>query len=472
MVDNPDVNSDISLSDIFWRLWAGRGVIVLVPLVAIGLAALYVATAALWQNHPVTYLVNLRNIENQHYPNGTAFSPQDLLVPEVLSELRQNFDIPSQAVLREAITVNYDSPVAAGISRRYQQQLAARNLTQAEITALNQSYLEELRAAMRSSLRINVDFRALGVDSSTGLAIARALPDIWTTVYTTKFRIFTDRRIADLAVTRTDEDLSTTASILVAGARAAGIQRGLDLLMNDNRLAMLQTPDGISPADLELELRRFLTSWFNPIRASRFKSGDVVANAYLTELRLDIEEKHQQVKAYDRTLASLREYMRLGQTPPQLAEQQLPIDRNTIQVGETALLEIVQLAEQASFAAFVQDTLRNRQQVLFEISEMMKEQELLAGLDEVVTTSQDFREAAAEQLAVITTHYSGLVAAAANQLRDRGGELYEPTLGPLVAAPSLLSMRSLLIIIVAGLAGGLLAVIGVLSWSSIRPRPS
>lgn len=472
MAENPEVDRDISLSEIFWRLWAGRGIIVLVPLIAIGLAALYVALSILSQSHPVTYLVKLRNIENQHYPNGTAFSPQDLLVPEVLSGLRQRFDIPSEAKLREAITVNYDSPVASGISQSYQRQLSARNLSPAEITALNQSYLEELRAATQSSLRINVDYMALGVDAQTGLAIARALPDTWTTVYTTKFRIFTDRRIADLAVTRTNEDFSTTASILVAGARASGIQQGLDLLLSDNRLAMLQTSEGISPADVELELRRFLTIWFNPIRASRFKSDDVVANAYLTELRLDIKEKNRQIAAYDTTLASLREYMHRGQVPPQFTEQQNPIDRNTVQIGETALSEIVQLAEQASFAAFVQDTLRNRQQALFDVSKLMKEHDLLSGVDENVSTSREFRLAAAEQLATITGHYSGLVATAADQLRDRGAELYEPSLGPMIAAPSPLSMRNLLIILAAGLAGGLLAVIGTLSWSSIRPRTS
>ena len=472
MAENAATSDEISLSDIFWRLWAARGVIVLVPLLAAAAAALLVGVVALFQSPPVTYLVNLRNIENQRYPNGAAFSPQDLLIPEILAELRQRFNLPQDANLREAISVTYDSPIASGIARLYQQRLAARNLTQAEIAAINQSYLEELQAAMRSSLRVSVNYRALGVDGDTGKAIATALPELWTTIYTTKFRIFTDRRIADLAVTRTQEDLATSASILVASARIEAMRAGLTILQEDNRLSLLQTDEGMSPADLDVELRRFAMIWFHPIKASRLQQpGDAVAGSYVSALRLDIAEKRRRVEAYDTTLAELRTYQSIGQLPPQVTDQPaMPGDRSSsLQVGETALSEIVQLAEQASFANFVQETLRNRRLLMFEISELTRELDLALIDDDAVVTSAEFRAQAAAQLQDLTQHYSELVRGAEGLLRDRGGDLFQPALGPLVGG-SFFTVGNALAIAVAALAAGLLTVVVVLLRGSIRPR--
>lgn len=471
MSEHDETVREISLSDIFWSLWSGRGIIVLVPVLAIGLALVYIFVVTLTLNRPVTYLVNLRNIENQRYPNGAAFSPQDLLIPEVLAELRRRFDISADADLRQSISVAYASPIAEGISRSYQERLSNRNLTQAEIAALNQSYLEELNAAMRASLRISVDYREIGLDSATGVAVAAALPQIWTEIYTTRFRIFTDRRIADLAVTRTREDLATSASVLVTNARIDAMRSGVEILIEDNRLSLLRTAEGISPADLDIELRRFATIWFNAIKASRLQEGDTVASAYLTQLRLDIAERQRRVQAYDMTLAELREYQRVGQPAPQFPSDQPQFgDRNTLQLGESALSEIVQLAEQASFASFVQEVLRSRRQLMFDISDLTRELELADSEEETVVTSAEFRAQAAEMLEELTRQYSELVAAASEQLRDRGGELFQPALGPLINDASPISLRNAMIIAMAAIAGGFLAIVFVLLRSSIRPR--
>lgn len=455
-------NDEISLSDIIKRLWAGRGIIVILPIIAAGLAALFVVMAALDTSRPITYLVNLKNIENQRYPNGTVFAPQDLLIADVLAELRTRFDLPAGANLREAITVNYDSPIAAGLARAYRDRLAARNLTQAEISAINEAYTAELRAATNASLRINVDNRALGIDTVTALDVARALPEIWAKIYTTQFRIFTDTRLADYSVTRTREDLATTSSILVADARLETIRRGLNIILGDNRLSLLRTADGITAADLREDLRRFTTIFFNPIKIAGFQSGDAVSAAYVTELRANLADMRRRIAAYDESLKELRDHQRTSQVPP--AGQPSTADGSALQVGDAALREIVQLAQQASFSAFVQDTLNKRNDLMFEISSLMKDIELATHNVEAVSQT-DIHATAAEALHELTSQYSQLLSTARTQILDRGGgELYEPALGPVVTG-SLINSRSIMIVFAAALAGGLLAVIGVLLWS-------
>jgi hypothetical protein len=109
---------EFTFTDLIMRLWQGRVLIVLLPLFAMGLAAAYVGFSATQTNNPIVYFINLKSIENQRYPNGTEFSPRNLVIPEVLSVVRNRFDLPSQSALREALTVTYDSPIAPGLAHR------------------------------------------------------------------------------------------------------------------------------------------------------------------------------------------------------------------------------------------------------------------------------------------------------------------------------------------------------------------
>jgi len=466
MNDSLAVEDEISLADVIRRLWAGRGLIVLIPLLSGALAVLFVMISALNIYRPVTYYISLHNIEDQKYPNGTAFSPHNLLLPDVLAELRKRFDLPADGTIRNAISVNYDSPIAAGIAATYRTRLAARNLTQAEISTINENYLSQLKAATAASLRIDVDERALGVDRATALDIARALPDVWARVYTTKFRIFNDTRLANYAVTRTEEDLSTTSSILVADRRMTTMRRGLNILLADNRLSLVQTPDGVTPVDLMEEMRRFETVFFNPLRVAGFKNDDVVATTYLTELRMDLADMQRRVAAYDEALREVREHQRVNRQPTPGAVS--PGDNSGLQVADAALKEIMQLAEQASFATFVQDTLKKRSELMFEISSVMKSIEMATQGAEI-TSQPNFTQPAVEMFKEMTHQYSQLLAAARAQLLERGGELYEPLLGPFVVK-SMVNSRAALIVGAAVLTGGILAAVIVL-LGSLRVGP-
>lgn len=463
MSENADQEIGISFSDIFWRLWQWRGLIVFVPMLFAGAAALFVVFSALGQSRHAIYLVSLRNIENQHYPNGSEFSPRDLLIPEVLSEIRRIYEIPGNIDLNEAISVAYDSPVADGIAKSYQQRLSARNLTQAEIEALNQSYLQELRGAMRSALRITVDYPALGLDSERGLALAADLPRLWTAIYTTKYRIFTDRGLADLAVTRTVENLESTTSILVANNRLRAMVKGIGMFLEDNRLSMLRGADGISPADLLIEMNNFDAIHFSVLKSIAFQAEDAAAHAYMNRLRLDISEKKRQIQAFESTLSSLGDYQRsrgteqVSQRPAAQAEQP-----SSIQIGDSTFSSIVELAERGSYVELVRRVLDERRGLMIELAALEREQQLATSGAKDIAVSPAFISEAAASLNALTGQYSQMLRSAEEQLRTRGGELFEPLIGPRLGGSPLLSLRSLLIVAAAGLAGLLLTVVGVL----------
>jgi hypothetical protein len=471
MSENSESQVGISLSDIFWRLWQWRGVIVLAPLLLAGFATLLIVVWSLAQDRQATYLINLKNIENQSYPNGSEFSPRDLLIPEVMSEIRRRYNIPSDVDLNEAISVAYDSPIAEGIAKSYQQRLSARNLSQAEIEVLNQNYLQELRSAMRSAVRITINYRALGLDSEKGLALAADLPRLWTSIYTVKYRIFTDRELADLAITRTDEDLKSTASILTANNRLRAMISGVDKFLEDNRLSMLRISGGMSPADLRIELENFQAIYFNVLKALALQTDDFAAQAYLNRLQLDIAEKKRQIQAFDATLAGLGDYLRSGQSKQ---VSQAPVTQsdpsNSIQIGDSAFSGIVELAQRGSFTNFVGRVLEDRRNLMIELASL--EKEVAVSDIQNITIAPNFTDQAANILKTLTDQYSQMLRVAEEQLRTRGGELFEPLLGPRLNSGPLLSLRSLLIVVAAGLTGLLLSVVGVLTAGSLRRQPS
>lgn len=306
-------DAEISLSDIFKKAWRLRGLVISVLLLCVLLACAWIFKTAIGVQTPVSYFITLKNIENSKFPNGTVFSPRDLLIPPVVGALRHQFDIAENIDLRRYITVQYGSPMAAAVSMKYREKLSARNLGQTEIDAINSAYQLELQGLMLSGLRIDVNYVGLGTDKDTGAAIATALPQIWSDVYSTEFRIFADTRLQGAAVTLSNETLDTPTSVLVANARLANIEKGLTILSSDNRLASLTTAASYSAEDVRAELRRFRTIYFNPLFADGLDGNDTVSATYMRERYLAIDDVKRQVAGLDQTLSNLREYQYAGQ---------------------------------------------------------------------------------------------------------------------------------------------------------------
>ncbi|MGB3538547.1 MAG: hypothetical protein WBA42_10340 [Mesorhizobium sp.] len=120
---------EVSLREILYRLWRQRGTLVTLPLLALCLAAVIVGFKSWSTQNPVVYYVALSNIDKGHYPNGAEFSPQDLLAPDVLAELRQRFKLGPNINPRHYIQVGYDNPLTDSVTRKYHDKLSAKTLT-------------------------------------------------------------------------------------------------------------------------------------------------------------------------------------------------------------------------------------------------------------------------------------------------------------------------------------------------------
>jgi len=459
---------EISVGAVVRRLWRKRGVIVAATALALMIGTAVVATMYWRGGGSIVYYVSLQSISDGSYPNGTRFSPEDLVGSAIIQKLGEDFRLKSND-LRENIAIGYDNPASAGVSQKYRDRLSARNLTQADIDALNQAYQAELANTTRRGLRIDVDYRGLGVGQNVGAAIAVAVPQVWKEIYTKQYRILTDTKLTSAGITLSEENLDTTSSLLVASTRLNTIKRGLEIIGTDNRLASLVTSGGISAEDLNEQLSRFRTVYFNLLFVNGVTGNDAMSRAYMRDLELQIADFERRVSGLDR---SIDDIARLQKSPDGTTSSGTngspPLTGDRIEISETSLGQIVGLAERASFAGYVQKLLNDRQELVERISGLRQTLAWVAP-DQGVVAPAGLREQAVTELATLTKSYQDLLVLARDRSLDRAGVLYSELTTPETVG-SIGPLGALLVLAIFGLIGFLSAIVYALVEPVVRNR--
>lgn len=453
MAQVSEPTDEVSIADILSRIWRGRGWIFFCAAIATAIAAIYITASAVRVNRPVVYFIDLNGITNERYPGGARFSPQNIVAPEVLSEVRRRFQIDPKIKMRAAFTAAYGSPIIAGMQRYYQRRLEARNLTQTDLTAINTEYQNELRAAIQSSVQIDINHSLMGLDTAAGMAIARALPEIWTEVYSTRFNIFANDGVTPVSIPPADEKMGSVASVLVVDAALDTMRKGLKALAEDNRFSGLMSEQGVSVATLAERLSTFDSIYFGTIKAVAFQAKDGVGIAYTTVTRQRLAELMRNVAQYD---AALDKLLRPRQSAPS-TEGAGAFSKDALQLGESGIAEILQLAERASSNEFIHETLKKRQDTAFEASALQKELDIVTS-EQAIADLGIPREQATTALKELVKQYDDLLARADASLRTQFRSLYTPSAGPFVPG-SFLPGWAVPALFAAGATGGLLGVL-------------
>lgn len=457
---------EISLADIVAKVWRGRGWIVLYAAVGVVVAAILITISAVTVNRPALYFIDLNGITDERYPGGAAFSPQNLLAPEVLSEVRRRFNLATDVKLREAITVSYGSPITGGLQKYYQRRLEARNLSQVDLAAINAEYQRELLSATQSSLQIEVNYSLIGLDAASGIAIARALPVIWTEVYATRFNIFADERLTPVSLSKEDETMDSVASVLVVDAALKTMRNGLTLLSTDNRFSAIVTEDGLTVSALRERIKVYDLIYFSPIKAYAFQAKDSVGTTYLYTTRQRLAELQRNVSQYDSAIDKLVRPRSMTTIPGDVTGAGTVVSKDGLQLGDSGITEIINLADRASSNALVQEMFKKREELSLEASAIQRDLDIITGSQEVAGLTA-IRTSAVSALRDLITHYNELLGRANQTLRQQFKTLHTPVSGPLVPG-SFLPGWAVLALFASGAAGGLVGLFVALFWSQRR----
>lgn len=452
---------EISISELIGKLWAKRGLIVFLPLIFAGLTIAGLLLSKISAGDSVSYYLELTGIEKGTYPNGADFSPQDLLNPEVVSRLAEQFNIEQTSDVAQHVSVTYGTPLSIGVIKAYQAALSANSKAgPEEIEQINQRYRERIEDAAQRGLSITVDYVALGIDQTTGMQLARKLPALWSEVFSKRFQIFLDTGIASLSINSGDADIRTTVGVIEIDSRLRAIKKGTDILLNDGRLKSLRTADGVSSADLEARIDDFRRIYFEPIYSSSFSSNDSLALVYRRDMELEIEQLDTELTELTARIETIKELQRNDRGTSDASGKNA--GGSQMQIQGDALGQLVSLSQQASLSEYLQDSFNTRLERVNTKAELESQLKKMGGAAQTASRpfalSEEFMAESKNRYDTIERDYRNLLGAAQTTAEREIPVLYRVT-SVVTSDEKLLEKRDLLFIALALALGGMLAII-------------
>ncbi|MDK2776160.1 MAG: hypothetical protein KYX62_00665 [Pseudomonadota bacterium] len=196
---------EISLTDLFRNIWRQRGLVLAITAAMAALVLVYhLGKASFAVPSRVDYPVALTFInEKGTYPNGSVFSPRDLIAPAVIKRLladHSDITVPSD-VLLEALSVRYSNPVMDSAEQKL-AALLANAKTPEEIRTAAQTTLTEMRDKTRSFLTVSLDLSEAGLAIPQGEKLVAGLVTAWADLSLTRGlgNVDIDRPVSAFAV--------------------------------------------------------------------------------------------------------------------------------------------------------------------------------------------------------------------------------------------------------------------------------
>jgi hypothetical protein len=444
-------DDEISLTDLFLKLWHRRGLIIALPVLAAMMGLIFILFQASEAKTPTIHYVNLTAVDKGLYPNGVAFSPQDLKAPEVLNALAARSGIADTGALRDAITVSYASPVTKGILNKYEEKLSLKGINAAQIDALNAELQEELTRSTKRTLRISIDHQGLGLSSEQGGELAILLPQFWSEIYTTKFRVLDNTKLSN-AILPDALSLTSTLGIIEARNTVVNILGSLATIETDNRLQSLTGASGVTPTDLRLQISSLNDIYLNGVLSENIASGDVVARVYLKDIALEIDKLSEEIVGIDQAIESMQAILsRSGGE----AEQMTQPSAGRVQLSGDAIEDIAALVNRSALAEYLTELYERKAEMISKRAELKLQIRKVEG---GVGFGPELIAGAEADLNRLVKSYAGLLTRAREMNQRNAGELHQ-ALGAPITTGSLLPPRAPLILALAIVLGGFIAIL-------------
>ncbi len=379
---------------------------------------------------PVNFFIELVSIKNKAYPNGAAFVANDLLSADVLENIKNKYGISDYKKLRDSISVDYGSLSMEGITRKYSDQLAQKNLSQADITAINNTFSQELSGVKEGGLRISIEPKRLGVTEGIAKDIAIDVPKFWSQLSIKKYKIFEDKFLSSVDIPSATPKFTDAINVLIAYKMINQMRVGVSHLLNDNRTVSIKTESDKSAADISSEIERYFSVFFMPIFTYYNKKEDTVFANYIDEIKLRIAEIDAQISGLDSIVVAIRQESTENISNSRAYDGQKSPEM--VQLGESGIKNIVDLAERASLSSYLKDVLETKRSLVYERSSQQKEFDRLTkfgGSDRVI--SDHFKDTSEAMLSVITNEYIQLLKKNRQKLEADQQLLYTPVGAPL-----------------------------------------
>ena len=488
-------DDEISISELLMKLWAKRGLIVMLPLVLAGLTIVGLLMSKSFQQPPtIEYFIELNGIRLEAqvagrttstdkgtgntsdtasrdslatlYPNGAAFSPQDLVNPLVLKIIGADFDLDTQS-LAKSIDVQFGTPISSGVLAEYRSALSANsNSSAADLANLNRHYEEKVNAAAKRGLKISIDFRELNVTEKVGQYIAESLAKAWNQVYIEQFNTSIPRKISRLQLTDGTTITNTAVGLQQADIKLREVEKGV-AVMAESSFRGLRTDSGLSASDLLGSIGDFRRIFFEPVFSAAFEKQSSLSRLYEQGYRVQLETLAMEMTEIDARVSDIRNYQNRT-----LASNTQNSGNQSAQLDGSALTAIVKLSEQATLSVYLQESLNQRYELVKYKSDLMARLARIQPRNEdaAIELSNEFLQQTFDRYAIIIGGYRELLLTMQASQKDQIPSYYSVITQPESdRLTELLNKRDLLYITLALALGGMLAIITALVWPQ-RPQ--
>ena len=364
IIEDEVIEDEISIGDILRKLWGRRGVIIAATLASFGLGLIFMLANATTKHTPITLFIELTNIKDGKYPNGSDFSPLDLKSPDVIQALTAKFKLKDSALLSNALTITYGTRSALGLRESFKNKIAQKGLLSADILKISTEYDQASEEISKRGLEVTLDYPNVGISIDEGKKLTSAVPLVWNEIYTKSYRTIIDTTIADTIGYASHIELSSSSGVLEADRLVSGMRQGLEKLIADSRFNIVTSESGKGPADILLNLLNFRNIYLTPLMARGFQKNDPISVSHASDLKLKIIELDRKINTLNEISNEIVDYRKSKISNGHQGKEQ----NDDVQFSDSALAEILKISNQASLSEYLKIILESKKDDAFKRS--------------------------------------------------------------------------------------------------------
>ncbi|MFD2229724.1 hypothetical protein [Alkalimarinus sediminis] len=307
---------EIDLADLVRTIWRQKGLVLGVVVITVFMVMSYhLAKATFKTPNKVDFAISLTflDADENSYPNGSPFSPNDLVSPSVLQRVIDSVD---KNLNLESLTASLTVEPSNSLLQASENKLAvmlADAKTPEGIREAAEVELENLRNQSRSYLTISLNIDKSGIPSDDAVYLIQKVVDSWA-------QMAIERGLIDASINRplTTFVVADNANIIDSYDNAANyldsLSRAVDQLSGlpgSKGLAV----GGMSLNDLQREIRTLKNANIGPLREFAYSNSLVLASKdaaiqvrlYSRQrlLKLEHERLTKLIASYDASLSQL-----------------------------------------------------------------------------------------------------------------------------------------------------------------------
>jgi hypothetical protein len=483
----PYPEDEVDLSELFDRIWLRRRFIIALVFVAVvvvsGLSALALFIDAPEHRYSSIIQFSFPDAEKGLYPGGQKFAYNDLVSAKVLDTVYRQNGLKDKGVSFDdfiaAISINPFAENAEFIKKKYQSLLADKKLTRPEVEAMENSFLQELKASQSRFVRLSyLESSLKGIDTALAQKILQDIPRVWS-----KYAI-EELGVLDLKVAGADfyqpQKIERFEYLQILGylQNSADVLAGvLNELVRDEIGGLVRnSQSGITASDLQVQLKNLVDFELEPLFSTVTNLGITKspdkALIYLQNTILSLADKKAVLMNKSENFARIINQYTGMETPKQTLKQE-GANGGFAQYDSTFLDKFTALIEEKSDKAYMQKMLDERLKVLQQIEEISgqivkfeRAEERLRSSVEVMTSAiradviKDI-ELAREGFETLVHEYKQLLEIRNQQVLGDSDVLYELTSDDVLVESNLVGKLKRLVIFtaLAGFLGLMLAVL-------------